>query len=222
MSASASIALSQVQDLATQIRRALPKGKVFHPCSPPLVQLDPLQLKSPQYELLLQALASHDISAECQQALISLFESKIGALRLLYLDTYQEVLTSLHYQGQPDEHFFGSFRAALEHKFQRHTGIMWNGIIGEVRRLTGASQSSTSGASKYGSDSLAPSADTRAGRGHDSEAIRILEQAFGITPNITQAEKFRLAEVTGLQPKQVTIWVSTYPFLNATCISMFC
>ncbi|TKY90798.1 hypothetical protein EX895_000796 [Sporisorium graminicola] len=48
--------------------------------------------------------------------------------------------------------------------------------------------------------------ETKIGSGHDSDAIRILEQAFEITPNITQAEKFRLAEVTGLQPRQVTVW----------------
>ncbi|GAK62082.1 uncharacterized protein PAN0_001c0279 [Moesziomyces antarcticus] len=47
---------------------------------------------------------------------------------------------------------------------------------------------------------------SKANRGHDSDAVRILEQAFQHTPNITQAEKYRLAEVTGLQPKQVTIW----------------
>nr|DBA11492.1 TPA_inf: bW [Testicularia cyperi] len=37
-------------------------------------------------------------------------------------------------------------------------------------------------------------------------AVSILEQAYQHTPNITQSEKYKLAEVTGLQPRQVTIW----------------
>ena len=49
-----------------------------------------------------------------------------------------------------------------------------------------------------------------------------LEQAFNHSPNITQAEKYQLAEVTGLKPKQVTIWVSSTPFRRALCVSTLC
>jgi hypothetical protein len=58
--------------------------------------------------------------------------------------------------------------------------------------------------------------ESKGNRGHDSDAVRILEQAFQHTPNITQAEKYRLAEVTGLQPKQVTIWVSFFFPIDAS------
>ncbi|WFD02578.1 hypothetical protein MOBT1_001258 [Malassezia obtusa] len=44
-------------------------------------------------------------------------------------------------------------------------------------------------------------------RPHNAKAITILETAFQHAPNITQAEKYKLAEATGLQPRQVTIWV---------------
>ena len=44
-------------------------------------------------------------------------------------------------------------------------------------------------------------------RPHNAKAIAILETAFQHAPNITQAEKYKLAEATGLQPRQVTIWV---------------
>lgn len=46
-------------------------------------------------------------------------------------------------------------------------------------------------------------------RGHSAQAVSILERAFQYAPNITQAEKYRLAQATGLQPRQVTIWVRT-------------
>lgn len=48
---------------------------------------------------------------------------------------------------------------------------------------------------------------TDAHRGHSARAVAILEKAFEYAPNITQAEKYKLAEATGLQPRQVTIWV---------------
>lgn len=43
-------------------------------------------------------------------------------------------------------------------------------------------------------------------RGHRPEAIAILEKAFAHTTNITQAEKRKLAELSGLEPRQVVIW----------------
>ena len=45
-----------------------------------------------------------------------------------------------------------------------------------------------------------------ANRGHGVEATAILEAAYSHTNNITQAEKRRLAEITGLEPRQVVIW----------------
>lgn len=47
------------------------------------------------------------------------------------------------------------------------------------------------------------------GAGHSKTAVTILEYAYSQSQNISQAEKNRLAELTGLQPRQVTIWVST-------------
>ncbi|UZJ53300.1 hypothetical protein CBS101457_002620 [Exobasidium rhododendri] len=43
-------------------------------------------------------------------------------------------------------------------------------------------------------------------RGHSRLAIAILEKAYSHTTNITRAEKIRLAAITKLQPRQVTIW----------------
>lgn len=42
--------------------------------------------------------------------------------------------------------------------------------------------------------------------GHKPEVVAILESAFSHTPKLTQAEKRKLAEVTGLEPQQVIIW----------------
>jgi hypothetical protein len=45
-------------------------------------------------------------------------------------------------------------------------------------------------------------------RSHRSAAVAILEKAFEHAQAITIAEKQRLAAATGLEPRQVTIWVS--------------
>lgn len=50
--------------------------------------------------------------------------------------------------------------------------------------------------------------ESSATRGHSRLAIAILEKAYAHTTNITKAEKLKLAEVTKLEPRQVTIWVS--------------
>ncbi|WFD33576.1 hypothetical protein MCUN1_000389 [Malassezia cuniculi] len=47
---------------------------------------------------------------------------------------------------------------------------------------------------------------SRATYAHSEYAVAILERAFEHAPNITQAEKHKLAAATGLQPRQVTIW----------------
>lgn len=44
-------------------------------------------------------------------------------------------------------------------------------------------------------------------RSHSRGAISILEKAFSYTNTISRAEKLRLAQMTNLEPKQVTIWV---------------
>nr|CAI59735.1 homeodomain transcription factor bW3 [Sporisorium reilianum] len=206
MSATAIPTLSQVQTLATQLLSVLPEAPASDSCSSAFLQLELLQLDPPRSELLLHGLTSLGISTGCQQALTRLYENKLEALRHVYLDTYREAATSLHRLAQPDETFYSSFRDALRRRFSTQAGRLWDIILGEVDKLTGAHQVFTAGPPDFGQGSLTPSTDTKTARGHDLDAIRILEQAFEITPNITQAEKFRLAEVTGLQPKQVTIW----------------
>lgn len=48
--------------------------------------------------------------------------------------------------------------------------------------------------------------DQPSARGHPPEAVALLERAYQYTANISQSEKMRLADLTGLQPRQVIIW----------------
>ncbi|CBQ67985.1 homeodomain transcription factor bW2 [Sporisorium reilianum SRZ2] len=206
MTAATVSTLTQVHALITEIISSLPKAAEPVHCSPPFVRLDLLNLMSPPSEVILPDLLIFKLPEGCQEALIGLYHSQMEALRVVYLDTYKKSATSLQYHGQPDETFFTSFRTTLEHNFSTQAGTMWNYLLEEVHRFTGAGHPFKAGPYDFGSLASSKEAQSKTARGHDSDAIRILEQAFEITPNITQAEKFRLAEVTGLQPKQVTIW----------------
>ncbi|CAO1634082.1 unnamed protein product [Parajaminaea phylloscopi] len=54
--------------------------------------------------------------------------------------------------------------------------------------------------------SLASKSEQPGSRGHPPQAVAILERAYQHTKNISQSEKKRLAEITGLQPRQIIIW----------------
>lgn len=64
---------------------------------------------------------------------------------------------------------------------------------------------SEAAASASSSDQFSDTDDDNV-RGHRAEAVAILEAAYAYTTNITQAEKRRLAQATGLEPRQVVIW----------------
>ncbi|PWN19498.1 hypothetical protein BCV69DRAFT_313751 [Microstroma glucosiphilum] len=65
---------------------------------------------------------------------------------------------------------------------------------------------SEAAASASSGDQFSDSDDDDNARGHSAEAVAILEAAYAYTTNITQAEKRRLAQATGLEPRQVVIW----------------
>jgi hypothetical protein len=73
------------------------------------------------------------------------------------------------------------------------------------QRLAEYRAESEAAASASSSDHFSDTDDDNV-RGHGAEAVAILEAAYAYTTNITQAEKRRLAQATGLEPRQVVIW----------------
>ncbi|KAK0564621.1 hypothetical protein OC844_001612 [Tilletia horrida] len=55
-------------------------------------------------------------------------------------------------------------------------------------------------------DDILTAAEVGGTRKHPPQALAILERAFTLSPNITHAEKGRLASAIGLTPRQVTVW----------------
>lgn len=126
-------------------------------------------------------------------------------LRRMYEAQYENVFIIWQQHDLYDENYNQAFRNLLKRLFATHSQETLHIILDEASKVF---QNDSSSTRTQIEDSTYEGAPLKTGRGHDSEAVRILEQAFKHSPNITPAEKFRLSEVTGLKPKQVTIWVS--------------
>ena len=216
--------LSQVHDLASEIRRSLPPASnVSGPFAEVCYTAD-LQLKSPSHQELSTSLKDFQLPIECQRILISIYESKVSELSQLYRQVHQEAVSELQRHGDIEETYHQHFREFLANRYSQQAQRIWEVVTKEARLRSTTRRGPGSGegtgiVDRF--DSLEPYQE-KSNRGHDSDAVRILEQAFNHSSNITQAEKFQLAEVTGLKPKQVTIWVSPIPFCKALRVSTSC
>ncbi|KAK0538699.1 hypothetical protein OC842_001222 [Tilletia horrida] len=94
-------------------------------------------------------------------------------------------------------------RAAVEAHVKQKCDAIRRVILGRVqeanRRLVAETDSSEDGCDDA-------ERDVCASRKHPPHALAILERAFSLSPNITHAEKGRLANAIGLTPRQVTVW----------------
>lgn len=193
----------------SQIHTALPDERPAQFSTAYSDNVPPLELPLPATEELCADLASLGANDEHQQALLNLYETNLLQLQELYQKAYRDTMVTLRSRGNQDKAFDQAFPKALLHRFGSHASSAWGAILEELKKSQlGCCQGpDSSRVSHPGTNCRAHSFMGKVNRGHDSDAIRILEQAFNHSPNITQAEKFQLAEVTGLKPKQVTIWV---------------
>lgn len=199
--------LLKIHDMASDIRAMFQQFAKPEAGSSSFSHLPPLGLVLPAMEDLVEDLSKFNISSDCQHALISIYDKQLRQLRDLYQEVYEKAISELHGPKGLDESYHDSFRSLLRRNFSVQSRSSWQAIHKEVKQYQNAHR-----AFEGFDGSLALDADEQAfksNRGHNPDAVRILEQAFEHTPNITQAEKYRLAEVTGLKPKQVTIWVSS-------------
>ncbi|SPO20254.1 related to b mating type locus, bW1 allele [Ustilago trichophora] len=206
--------LHHVHDLACQIDKVLPQ--VPESASRMMSQttsakaICPLELLMPNYEVLRRDLLVFNITSQCQKALIGLYQAQLSELTVAYQQKHRDAVGGLQRSGKSDKNFYTAFRDSLSRRFSLKAQELWQVIMQEVRSGTRYPNELMFTKEERYSDACSLTysgeVDTRTGRGHNSDAVRILEQAFNHSPNITQAEKFQLAEVTGLKPKQVTIW----------------
>nr|ANB43494.1 b mating type protein [Ustilago esculenta]QBH70107.1 homeodomain transcription factor bW3 [Ustilago esculenta] len=204
--------LVEIYDLISQIRSALPDASSTCTKMASAAEAPPLLLTVRRREDLVKGISELGISTETQQALIDLCQQKLMQLQHLYQETYLNACAALQSRSHPEASFYQAFRRTLTCLYEDQARRACDLILNEAKNNSFGFTSGFPGRC-FASHGMSPqtldvSADqnSKVCRGHDSDAVRILEQAFNHSPNITQAEKFQLAEVTGLKPKQVTIW----------------
>ncbi|KIS72160.1 b mating type locus, bW1 allele [Mycosarcoma maydis] len=163
----------------------------------------PLSLEGPNQQALSRKLSKLGIGSVCRDTLEEIFIEYLRKLRRVYEAQYENAFVTWQQENLYEEAYDQAFRKLLNRLFAMHSQETWHMVLDEVSKVFRTDSSLTVTQRDNASYEGAP---LKTGRGHDSEAVRILEQAFKHSPNITPAEKFRLSEVTGLKPKQVTIW----------------
>lgn len=196
---------SKILSLASQIRMTLPPLPRISQTAPRPTCFLPLSLEGPNQQALSRKLSKLGIGSVCRDTLEEIFIEYLRKLRRVYEAQYENAFVTWQQENLYEEAYDQAFRKLLNRLFAMHSQETWHMVLDEVSKVFRTDSSLTVTQRDNASYEGAP---LKTGRGHDSEAVRILEQAFKHSPNITPAEKFRLSEVTGLKPKQVTIWVS--------------
>ncbi|KAJ1035143.1 hypothetical protein NDA18_000740 [Ustilago nuda] len=167
----------------------------------------PLHLEHHSSAGIQNKLSEYALGEKCLAAILHIFDSTQRRLAKVYHEEYLKGATALSKTREIDEEYLGCFARNISRYFSRGVCRLEETLVAIVM-----SELKTTGSRRpfdvesFPDVSAMARQDTTSKRGHDTDAVRILEQAFQHTPNITQAEKYRLAEVTGLKPKQVTIW----------------
>lgn len=202
---SESVSYSKILSLATKIKAMLPPPPMTEVKASRPTCVVPLSLEELNQQALSLDLSKQGVVGVCQDTLVESFIEYLKKLRQVYEAQYEIVFVIWQQHDLYDEKYNKSFRNLLHRIFAMHSQATWHMILDGASKVFGSDSSLTFTQRFDASDERAA---IKTSRGHDSDTIRILEKAFEHTPSITPAEKFRLAEVTGLKPKQVTIWVS--------------
>lgn len=138
----------------------------------------------------LLALRERPISSGVQDALVSMYERILEQLKHMYTEHFHDAQVRW---GSARQRALPQIQRLFEVQCRMAARDMHDAILALVdERLK-----------MFAADANAPHESHRP---HSAHAIAILERAFEHAPNITQAEKYKLAQATGLQPRQVTIW----------------
>jgi hypothetical protein len=153
---------------------------------------------------LQQALSRRNMSATSKREITAYFSRCGQELRGHYESHWLHLhRIQLHTIG---ERHFTLLRQATQKKYLDHSKNLVIEILKVLDRHVDRFTCDVDAAAK--SDSESSEDGNHNPRGHSKLALTILEKAYSHTTNITRAEKVRLAAITGLQPRQVTIWVS--------------
>ncbi|WFC98193.1 hypothetical protein MYAM1_000917 [Malassezia yamatoensis] len=148
-----------------------------------------LNLRSINVDAFTKAIRERPLASDVQDSLISLFERAIQRLKTTFTQHFSDAQSRW---GASRAHILPLLHELFETQCAMAAQQTQESILAVVDERLDA----------Y----MAEANSSHWPRPHNAKAIAILETAFQHAPNITQAEKYKLAEATGLQPRQVTIW----------------
>nr|WJN24837.1 homeodomain transcription factor bW [Pseudozyma pruni] len=191
---------AQIHHLASSICDALPdqSGSALNSLDI-RTTIPPLRLKHAYAVNLESQLSRFALSQQGRHNVLEIFERTRTFLAETFQCQYEHTAKALRDTAYDDQRLLDDFEKSMSKEFARRVLQLEQELMTAVAETLGRSD-------EHSKQCQPVIRYETSGRGHHSDAVRILEQAFAHTPNITQAEKYRLAEVTGLQPKQVTIW----------------
>lgn len=181
-----------------------------------------LALPSPDVEYLRRCLLSRLLAEPLCTALCEAFLQNATSLGDRAIVRHAEASAQLNRVGcallEGEADLAAQLDSAFNVNYQKAMEKLHNGFLGIVdkRRADFFADAATAVITEGGNADDDKQGGSRA---HTTEAIAILERAFAHTNSITQAEKQRLAEATGLQPRQVTIWVSVQLSMLSRAVS---
>ncbi|WFD42272.1 hypothetical protein MPSI1_000913 [Malassezia psittaci] len=148
-----------------------------------------LNLRSINVDGFTEAIRDRPLASDVQDSLVSLFERAIQRLKTTFTQHFSDAQSRW---GASRAHILPLLHELFETQCAMAAQQTQETILSVVDERLDA----------Y----MAEANSSHWPRPHNAKAIAILETAFQHAPNITQAEKYKLAEATGLQPRQVTIW----------------
>lgn len=163
-----------------------------------------LELPKVDSRSLHQELSKRNISTSTKASLVNLLECCQEEMKVKFFSTWKTLMPAI---GNIDNSVLDALRRKTASLFCIQAEGVEQGILSKVDKgcrifdieAEASAQSESESCSEDGL--LIP-------RGHSRLAIMILEKAYTRTANISRAEKIRLAALTKLEPRQVTIWVS--------------
>lgn len=153
-----------------------------------------LNLRSITVDTFAVAVRERPLASDVQDALISLFERAVQRLKTTFSQHFTDAQSRW---GASRAHALPLLHELFETQCAMAVQETQETILGFVDERLDAYMAEANASHPWP-------------RPHNAKAIAILETAFQHAPNITQAEKYKLADATGLQPRQVTIWVRVH------------
>nr|WJN24831.1 homeodomain transcription factor bW [Farysia itapuensis] len=166
-------------------------------------ELIELVLPQRSTDALESAMANQGVSNSAKLSVLAIYKAKYSQLEATVVRTYRSAMKTLVNCEGGAESYQRKFQSRLTQVFKDAVSRMQSEIIRAIAESQDRCRGYVDSENLF---SQSEDHDTSSRRGHDSIAVQILERAYAHTPNITQAEKYKLAEATGLQPRQVTIW----------------